>query len=122
MSIESFLRHFSEVSICHNVSTSMFNARKSWHETELEGCWTLGAMGNPKARTGDGNDILLANPQVCASILHRFGDLSPIGRMCLCGGDPFLTLGLDPVGWPEIDRHASTKEILLLPSSYSSYH
>ena len=55
------------MSICHNVATSIYNLKKSWHEADLDGSWVVGAIGSPKERTGDGNDVLLRNPQVSRS-------------------------------------------------------
>lgn len=67
MSIDSLLKHFSEIGICHNVNTSIYNPRKSWHEADLDGSWVVGANVSQRERTGDGNDILLGNSQVSAS-------------------------------------------------------
>lgn len=67
MSLDDFIKHFTNVDICHFVNTSFFSLKKSWAEALLHGEWTTGATGSKMDRAGgsDSNNpnSYLSNPQ-----------------------------------------------------------
>lgn len=46
MPFDDFLTHFTEMSICRLINTSVFSLSKTWKETQLFGSWSLG-RGSP---------------------------------------------------------------------------
>ena len=53
MPFDDFLTHFTEMSICRLINTSVFSLSKTWKETQLFGSWRLG-RGSP----GDGTSYV----------------------------------------------------------------
>ena len=47
MPFDDFLTHFTEMSICRLINTSVFSLSKTWKETQLFGSWRLG-RGSPE--------------------------------------------------------------------------
>ena len=66
MPFDDFLLHFTEMSICRLINTSVFSLSKTWKETMLFGSWRLGESTSSRAGGCLNHpDTFLNNPQAC---------------------------------------------------------
>jgi len=77
MTFVDFCKHFSNLSICHRVNTSLFSLQKRWYDSMFDGAWVKPHRAGGCANNGDS---FFNNPQVLP--------MSPIPIwpiMCLVG-------------------------------------
>jgi len=76
MTFVDFCKHFSNLSICHRVNTSMLSLQKRWHDSEFHGAWI-----RPHRAGGCSNhrDTFFNNPQVTTIFCEPSGRLFCVG-------------------------------------------
>ena len=71
MTFDDFVTFFTEVSVCHLLTTSLFTFSRRWTGDSVYGQWTTGPRGSSADRAGGcANDVdsFLRNPQYCFTI------------------------------------------------------
>lgn len=71
MTFDDFVKHFTDMSICHMPKTSWFSFGKTWREESFHGSWTTGPKGSDTDLAGgcpNNKDSFIRNPQVSAFI------------------------------------------------------
>ncbi|XP_047739328.1 calpain-5 [Hyalella azteca] len=66
MTFEDFLEHFTDLSICFLINTSVLSLSKTWNESSFHSAWTIGVKGHHSDRSGgclNHKESFLRNPQ-----------------------------------------------------------
>ena len=90
MPFDDFLTHFSEMSVCRLINTSIFSLSKTWKEIQLFGSWkdTTTSNGSPAkiggARAGgclNHPDTFLNNPQYRYDYFYKLAETNGTHRL-----------------------------------------
>lgn len=86
MTFDDFVMHFTEISVCHLLNTSVFTFSRRWYGSVFYGGWTSGVRGSAADRAGgcvNHRESFLRNPQVLASSISQLGVQNML-KMCQC--------------------------------------